>query len=232
MFDLVIPCYNPSEDWAENIVTRMEDLYISMGLYPHLILVNDGTGSQNLTNGVQLLSQQKFTFEFIELEANHGKGAALRKGISSTKNDHIIYTDIDLPYTIDSLIDVKRLLEEGYDVVAGTKNKAYYKNVPAIRVFISKILRKGIGLFFRMPVTDTQCGLKGMNIRGRSVFLSTTINRYLFDLEFIYMSFRKNLKVASIPVQLRDGIQFSSMNRGIILQESGNFLKLVFRKSK
>jgi hypothetical protein len=46
-------------------------------------------------------------------------------------------------------------------------------------------------------------------------------------LEFIYLlSGRKVLKVTGFPFALGSGITFSKMNRKILVQEAGNFLRI------
>ena len=63
-----------------------------------------------------------------------------------------------------------------------------------------------------MPVTDTQCGLKGFNKKGREKFLATTINRYLFDFEFIYASCHDPaIKTGTVSANLKNNVVFSNM---------------------
>jgi hypothetical protein len=83
---------------------------------------------------------------------------------------------------------------ESYDVVFGIKNKAYYKQLSLQRKLVSKILQLFIKILFpRLPVSDTQCGLKGMNLKGKAIFLHTKTDRYLFDLEFILNAAKSKL---------------------------------------
>ncbi|MEP6646532.1 MAG: hypothetical protein ABJC12_05550, partial [Saprospiraceae bacterium] len=57
----------------------------------------------------------------------------------------------------------------------------------------------------------------------------TSIDRYLFDLEFIYfLSSMPDLKVTGYPIRLRPGITFSKMNRKILFQEARNFIRIWF----
>ena len=87
-----------------------------------------------------------------------------------------------------------------------------------------------IRLFLSIPITDTQCGLKGFNRKVSPLFLSTTIDRYLFDLEFIKKAFKtKQYSIQAIPIRLNDNVVFSKMNYKILLPEMINFVKLLFR---
>jgi hypothetical protein len=90
-------------------------------------------------------------------------------------------------------------------------------------------LRLLIRFFIQIPTDDTQCGLKGFNIKGKEVFLSTSIDRYLFDLEFIFLAAKKKLTIQKVPVQLKKGIVLSKSNFGILSTELFNFLKIFLR---
>jgi hypothetical protein len=143
----------------------------------------------------------------------------------------VIYTDIDFPYTIESVAEiVEILLAKRASVVIGIKDASYYEHVPLVRRFISRLFRAFIRLSFRMPTDDTQCGLKGFDQRGKEIFLKTTIDRYLFDLEFVFLASRdKNIRIATREIKLREDVQFRKMNFGIIRNEACNFLKILIR---
>ncbi|HWB62373.1 MAG TPA: glycosyltransferase, partial [Chitinophagales bacterium] len=169
--------------------------------------------------------------KLVSYPINYGKGHALREGVKRELGQIVIYTDIDFPYTHASLVSIYNTLQSGNcDVAIGIRGEEYYTHLPKARVRISKFLRLLIRGLLRIPTDDTQCGLKGFNQNGKEVFLQTEIERYLFDLEFIFLSARKKLLIKTIPVQLRPGVELSSMRWKILLQESGNFLK-IFTKS-
>ena len=196
----------------------------------HLILVNDSAVKGIVDSDIEYLKQQIPHFQYIQYSPNRGKGYALRQGVGRAEQDICIYTDVDFPYEAKSFAAIYRLLaSEEADVAVGIKGENYYKNVPPMRVKISKLLRWFIRFFLKMSITDTQCGLKGFNRKGKSVFMKTTIDRYLFDLEFVYLSDRKKSGVKMLPVvaQLKEGVRFSSMNSRILMTEGVNFLKIL-----
>ena len=193
-------------------------------------MVNDGTSTISLTD-IQKLKDIIPQFVNISYDVNKGKGYALREGIKTSNADVCIYTDIDFPYTTDSFIKIWDQIVKGKtDIAVGVKDKSYYKHVPAGRKFISKILRTGSKNILRLKISDTQCGLKGFNKKGKDIFLKTTINRYLFDLEFIFLvSRQKEVSMVPVEIELKENVQFSSMRTGILLSEGFNFLKIFFK---
>ena len=86
-------------------------------------------------------------------------------------------------------------------------------------------------LLLGLRISDTQCGLKGMNNRGKVWFLKTTIDRYLFDLEFIFLVSRsKHDNVLAMSATVRPEIVFSKMHLGILIRESGNFIRILIKR--
>jgi glycosyltransferase involved in cell wall biosynthesis len=226
--DIILPVYNPLPAWEEIVIGRFQSLEKALpGLKIRLFVVNDGSQRLDLNTSLPILQTSIPDLQWISYSENRGKGYALRQGVSQSTADLIVYTDIDWPYSEESMIGLIQNLMGQVDAVIGTRDAAYYNHLPDARKRISKLLRTFNAKLLRLKVADTQAGLKGFRKNVKDVFLSTTIDRYLFDLEFIYLlSGKKEIKVIGFPITLRPGITFSKMNRKILLQEARNFLKI------
>ena len=228
---LIIPCYNPPQDWAHIICERYNTFGSRVEDEVELIIVMDGESATVTKEALLFLEKNIGRLKLVRYAENRGKGYAVRQGVAMASGEIILYTDIDFPYTMDSMYAIYMgLKNDGYDVGVGVKNEAYYSRVPLLRRIISRFLRLLIRVFLSMPVTDTQCGLKGFRRSVAQLFLQTTINRYLFDLEFIRNCFKgKKYRVKAIPVALNENIHFRSMDYRILLPEMLNFVKLLFK---
>src|SRR5690606_1861103 len=141
------------------------------------------------------------------------------------------YTDIDFPYTIESLVDIYSALKSPeHKIVIGVKDEQYYHSVPVFRKWISKSLRKMITIAFKIKTADTQCGLKGIRSSAKHIWLEGKIDRYLFDLEAIYNATKKNIPIITLPITLREGVSFSKIPIQRLIKEVRNFLTLVMHK--
>lgn len=229
--DIVLPCYRPQGDWEKTILCNYQTLQEALPeVELFLYLVSDGSAELLDPEALERLAHAIPHFEYMSYAPNRGKGYALRQGVARGKSSHCIYTDVDFPYTTESFCSIYQALCEGEDVVIGLRNAGYYAQAPWFRRLISKILRFFIRLLLRIPITDTQGGLKGFSSKGREVFLRTRIDRYLFDLEFVFLSARESgLRLVGREVSLRPNIVFSKMNWRVILQESRSFLGLFWR---
>jgi len=230
--DIVLPCYNPNDKW------HLELLKFHASAKEHyrlnFILVNDGSSPGRIDQQIRELEKHQIIVNYIAYEKNRGKGFALRSGVSRSKSSFCLYTDIDFPFTDHStLLLIHSLVSGQYDVVAGYREQEYYgKKMSRFRRSLSKAFRFFIKDILKMQVTDTQCGLKGFNAKGKEKFLATKTDRYLFDFEFIYSVCKDpSLKVQTVAAQLKDDVVFSKMKMRILLQEMVNLLSiLLFRQ--
>lgn len=230
--DIVLPCYNPTDKWYVELSAFHQ--FIKEHYEVNYIVVNDGSSTHKLPEHIELLRKTGVPLSYLSYEKNMGKGYALRKGVEASKSAFIVYTDIDFPFTNQSMLDVICKLTSGnVDVVAGYRSGSYYENtMSTFRKLLSKTFRWFMKSILKMVVSDTQCGLKGFNKVGRAKFLSTKINRYLFDFEFIYLSSKdKTIKIETVPVQLKENIVFSKMRVKVLFRETLNLFAVLLRRS-
>lgn len=229
---LILPCYNPPQDWERNVYTSYTAFCERINEVVELIIVVDGVSDSIEGDQLVYLQQKIPLLKLVQYAENKGKGYALRQGVAKATGGIVLYTDIDFPYTIESMFSVyDGLRKDLHDVAIGVKNESYYTHIPPVRKAISQALRVMIKTFLSLPVTDTQCGLKGFKSTVAPLFLKTTIDRYLFDLEFIRNCYRvKRFRIQPIPIALSEQVHFRKMNYRILLPELLNFAMLLTKK--
>ena len=227
---IILPCYNPPKDWEKIVVESFQKLAALTTNSIELILVNDGSKKGLSKEHLAYIENEIASFKLVSYDTNRGKGYALRQGVAASTGKLKIYTDIDFPYELESMIAIFSKLNKGSEVVLGKRGQSYYDKTPWIRKRISKTLRWFLKNFLRLPTDDSQCGLKGFNEEGAKVFLDTQIDRFLFDLEFIKLSAKRKKRIALQEVELKPNIIFSKVGFGILFRESLNFIKVLFRK--
>jgi glycosyltransferase involved in cell wall biosynthesis len=229
--NVIVPCYNPPEGWADALAGRFllfrqaaSDWVDETGL----IVVDDGSVSAASAASFARLRDILPEARIVSYPVNRGKGHALRQGVGASDTDIHLVTDADFPYTIESMLRVTATVREQGGIAAGNRDTNYYDRVPAFRRWLSKALRWLLRYVLRQPVDDSQCGLKGFDEAGKKVFLETTIDRFLFDLEFLMLA-NGRVSVTPVPVTLREGVTFSKVGWGILVTEGRNFLRLLWR---
>lgn len=229
---VVVPCYNPQPGWEEVLAAKFTALQKELaGLIDEtgLIVVNDGSVRQATEENFGLLKSLVPGARVVSYAENRGKGYALRQGVLAADAGLILVTDIDFPYTTDSMRRVVEALHVHGGIAAGNRDTAYYAHVPAFRRRLSQMLRWLLRNVLRQPIDDSQCGLKAFDHAGKAVFLETTIDRFLFDLEFLMLAAGR-VPVHPVPVELRPGVVFSSVSWKVLATEGWNFLRLFIRQ--
>lgn len=229
--NIIVPCYNPPEGWAEALAERFLKFRNAVKGETGLIVVNDGSTQYSTDLIFKRLSEILPEVNIVSYAANQGKGYALRQGVAASEADFHIVTDADFPYTIESMLRVAATLRERGGIAAGNRDTAYYDKVPVFRRLLSKALRWLLRNVLRQPVDDSQCGLKGFDNEGKKIFLETTIDRFLFDLEFLMLA-NGRIPVTPVPVELREGVVFSPVGWKILATEGRNFIRLLIRTKR
>ena len=229
--EIVQPVYNPRDGWAEKYIVRYNELRLLFaGVNLRIVFVNDGSTKNFDEQIIQFLKEKIEYINIVSYTENKGKGYAVRQGVKQTEAPLVLYTDYDFPYEMPCLYKAYQQLKSGMDVVVGIRNEAYYSHLGYRRKLVSKACNFLNKVFLKIPHTDTQSGLKGFSIKGKELMLKTTITQFLFDTEFVCMAYQnKKIKVATIDVELREGVKFTRMSFKTILSETINFTSILMR---
>lgn len=229
-FDLVLPCYDPPQHWADQLCADFYQLRAALpGIPVQLILVIDGPAKHVTPATLQYLQHEIPGIRVIHHPVNRGKGYALRLGVAVGDSPFQVCTDIDIPFGPAAIAEAFDLLQHGADVVAGVRSPAYAKCLPRQRKLISGVNRMLNRYLLHLKVTDAQAGLKAFNSKGREAFLSTSVNGFLFDSEFVYRAGKnRSMVISTVRIHCRQGIRFSAFRTKVLWRELRNFLGILF----
>lgn len=153
---VVVPLYNEDESLPE--LTKWIDKVMAANHYSYeIVFVNDGS-TDNSWSVIKELQNQYPEVRGIKFRRNYGKSAALFCGFEAAQGDVVITMDADLQDSPDEIPGLyKMIIEEGYDLVSGWKQKRYdplSKTLPS--KFFNWTARKVSGIYLH----DFNCGLK------------------------------------------------------------------------
>ncbi|WP_185937244.1 glycosyltransferase [Chitinophaga polysaccharea] len=231
--DLILPCWNPAGPWVESLIRHYHEITTLMGDTPvQLILVNDGSVKNFTPQHITWLEVAIPGIIIVSYTRNRGKGFAVREGVKRSQHAFQVYTDLDFPFGVNAVKEAYDGLLRGMDVVAGERGEAYLHKLPHKRRIITRISRLLNRRVLNLKVEDAQAGLKGFNVYGRNILLSTRIDGFLYDSEFLYQAGkRSHLKIGAVAVSCRPGIQFSSFRTKLLMKEVMNYCRIIFSSS-
>jgi glycosyltransferase involved in cell wall biosynthesis len=144
----------------------------------------------------------------VALKENRGKGAAVRAGVLAARGRTIAFTDADLAYAPDQIGGLVDLVEEGWDVVVGSRRHTDTTTLVRARR-LREIGGRAINLLTRAVLLghyrDTQCGLKAFRSDvARLIFAHTRVDGFAFDVEVFHLVERYHLSLAEVPVRVEN----------------------------
>ncbi|MDP4249372.1 MAG: glycosyltransferase [Bacteroidota bacterium] len=231
---IIIPVYNGS-DLLERHMSPFLTYLDGLPYKTEVVIVDDGSLDRDLTSAYA----QRHDLAFFGLDANLGKGAALRKGFELARGNFLLFTDADIPFQYQNIEALIYLLRENPNrLVIGDRTdplSAYFEKTTLLRNAGSRILSLWVNLFFISSIQDTQCGLKGMGKAvSKKLFGDSCINRFAIDIELIYLAFKNNIPVLKMPVQLRcnDKSSVNTIKDGLKLLQDLRRIRKIHGKRK
>ena len=201
LISVVIPAYN-EEKRIERCLHETHRTMTSMGADFEIILVDDGSFDQTLSLA-RMAAEDFGNVRVIGYPENLGKGYALVKGAMEAAGDLILFVDADLevhPRQVALLYAA--LVGLSADVVIGSKlHPSSTIEYPLKRRILSSGYYVLIRLLFRLPVRDTQTGLKLYKTEVlRRVAGRLLVKGFAFDLEALVNAQRLGYRIAEAPV--------------------------------
>ncbi|MCF2528239.1 glycosyltransferase [Yinghuangia soli] len=209
---IVIPYFNPGAAIAATVRQTAEALEAldSRHLAFEVIAVSDGSndGSPALLADA-LPPHLADRLIALELPYNQGKGAALRTGFEHAHGRYVGFIDADGdldPALLAGMYETAR----GFDLDAVVGAKRHTCSIAAaahdpLRGLTSRVFARLAATLFRLPVTDTQTGIKIFRADALDAALPhSRENRFVIDLELLALMHRQGARrVMEVPVRFR-----------------------------
>ena len=201
LVSVVMPAFNEATTVERNLCETFDALE-RLGCRHEVIVVDDGSSDETPAL-VARVASRRASLRLIRLGENTGKGFALVRGASEARGDLVLFLDADLevhPRQLGLLYEV--LVRERVDLVIGSKlhPRARIDYPPRRRVVTLAYYLLVRGLF-RLPVRDTQTGLK---LYRREVLDAVVplllVKRFAHDLEVLVNAHRLGFRIAEAPV--------------------------------
>lgn len=203
---IIIPAYDEQERLGKT-VGRILSYAEKENLGAELIVVDDG--SRDRTAEVARRAGDDFPAaptRVISYPENRGKGFAVRTGLLAAVADTALFSDADLSTPIEELPKlIDPIKKDRYDVTFGSRaldRTLIGRHQPWRREQGGKFFNLLVRILTGLPFWDTQCGFKAFNMKKfRPLLDLMQIDRFGFDVEFLYVAARHGLRLKEIPVR-------------------------------
>lgn len=224
---LIIPAYNEERRLPRTL--ESVNTYLQQQSYTYEVIVVDDGSDDRTSQIVRNFRKNQPRFGLIVLPRNKGKGCAVRTGVLHSRGRFVIFTDADLSTPVEELEKLWPLLEEGYDLVIGSRRSPDSRIIVPqgwLRRFMGGmyiVLNRWLGI---KDVEDVTCGFKGFRREAaKQIFKIARLNAFSFDSEVLYLAQHKfRFRWTKVPIEWKD----SSGSKVHILRETAvSFLDLI-----
>ena len=211
---VVVPALN-EEDRLPRTLERIASHLARRGGDYEVLVVDDGSRDRTAARA------ESAGATVLRNETNRGKGFAVRRGMLAARGARRLMTDADLSTPIEELERLGARMDEGHDVVVGSRA------LPGSRIEVRQPwYRENSGRLFNVfvralavpGVMDTQCGFKLFSAAAaRDVFSAARLDGFSFDVEALFLARKKGYRIAEVPVVWRnDAASRVSLLRGFL----------------
>jgi glycosyltransferase involved in cell wall biosynthesis len=203
---IVIPAYNEAERLGESlkiIISYLKESRTSA----EIIVVDDGSSDATAKIAEEIFAQSpNVAARAIRYEQNRGKGFAVRTGLEAARGQIALFSDADLSTPIEELSKLVQPIETGAaDVTFGSRaldRSLIGTHQPWRREQGGKVFNLVVKSLTGLPFWDTQCGFKAFRMSAfRPLLPVMKIDRFGFDVEFLYVANFANLRLQEIAVR-------------------------------
>jgi len=229
---VVLPTYNE----RENLRTIVESIQ-TYAPGAHVLVVDDDSPDGTGALADELNREQPEKVFVLHRTRKEGLGRAYVAGFEfalARDYDFVLQMDADFSHDPKYLPAFFEAARES-DLVVGSR---YLKGISVVnwdlkRLILSKAATLYVRLVTRMPLTDTTGGFKcwrreALEAIGLEGVFS---NGYLFQVEMTYKAFRKNLRIAEVPIVFVERrLGRSKMHWGIIAEALWGVVRMRLRR--
>jgi dolichyl-phosphate beta-glucosyltransferase len=203
---IVVPAYNEARSIGGTLAAMRR--YLDARSYAYEIIVS-ADGDDGTREVVGKLAADDPRVSVIGSAGRGGKGRGVRNGVARARGKVVGFVDADAKTPIDELEKLLPWLDQGYDLVIGSRGLAE-SQIEVAQRWYRRLGSRGFGILMHLVmglphVRDTQCGFKFF--RGavaRDLFARQRIDGYMFDIEILHLAARAGYRVKEVGVRWRD----------------------------
>jgi glycosyltransferase involved in cell wall biosynthesis len=193
---VVMPCLNEART-VGRCVAKARRALEQMNVAGEVVVADNGSqdGSQNIARdqGARVVSVER-----------RGYGSALQAGVAAAHGRYVIMGDADDSYDFSRLEPFVAKLREGHDLVMGNRFRGGIRPgaMPWLHRYIGNPVLSGIlNLFFRTPIRDAHCGLRGFR---KDAYEKLRLNTpgMEFASEMVVKASLNRQRITEVPVVL------------------------------
>jgi len=201
LINIIIPVYNE----RENIKNTLLEIKTKIKT-PHNIFIVYDFDEDNSIPVVKNLMQNNRNIYLIKNKYSSGVLNAIKTGFDTINNGVVLVVMADLSDDLDKVDEMFKKINEGYDIVCGSRYMKGGKQIggPRIKKFLSKLAGISLHYLSGIPTHDVTNSFK---MYKKSVLDNIEIESnggFELGMEIVVKAFLKGYKITEVPSIWRD----------------------------
>ena len=198
---VVIPAFNEQDRIGDTVTGIMA--YLDQKPFTwEILVIDDGSNDKTYQVIDEISSGTEVSVNILSIQ-HGGKGWAVKNGMLAARGEYRFMADADMAMPVDQIDRFLKFIEEGYDIVIGSRQMAGSRRFsePRSRHLMGRIFNWIVQILAIKGFQDTQCGFKCFNAKTAEVLFGLLYTKgFGFDVELLYLADKLNLSVLEIPI--------------------------------
>lgn len=200
----LFPCLNEAETLGA-CIAEVAGALSHLGIRGEILVADNGSTDGSPDIAARAGARVIAVADSFPNVAKRGYGTGLLAGLDAARSDRVVFADSDGSYDVSNLGAYVEALAGGADLVMGNRFRG------GIRPGAMPLLHRVVGnpgltllgrIFFRAPVGDVNCGMRGC--RRRAILdLNLRSMGMEFAIEMVAKASLNGLSIAEVPTVLR-----------------------------
>lgn len=207
---LFIPVYNEERIIEKNVEEILKE--INKLPFDFELIVVDDSSTDNSSTILKKLSKKRPSLIHLRYENGPTRRENLAQSFKKAKGGIIVFMDMDLATNLQYLTDLINPINEGYDIVTGSRYVPGSKTKRKLsRLIVSRLYNNFVRSYFKTKVKDHECGFKAFKKEGilklvdEMGFDEKLERGVAWDTEMLVRALRHNYKIKEIPIIWKEG---------------------------
>lgn len=202
---VILPAYN-----EENALSMVIEEILHQNTIDEIFIVDDGSTD----NTYRIAEDYSKSYEKVKIfrhKQNLGKVAALHTGIKNSSGDILILTDADLSYPASVFSKMILEIENGSDLVLGSRFMGGVRNMPLVNQIGNQVLSLIVSYVTGIRISDSQTGLRAFR-KENFESLDVDANGLEYETKMTVRAAKLGYKITEIPLEYRKRIGESKLS--------------------
>jgi glycosyltransferase involved in cell wall biosynthesis len=188
-----IPAYNEAKTLG-NVLGEIKKVMKGSKYKYKIVVVNDGSKDKTAA-----IAKEQGAIVFSHPK-NYGLAQTFRTEMRECLKlnpDVIVHTDADGQYLANEIPKLIRKVEEGYDLVLGSRFKGNIESMPLIKRFGNRAFSKVISNITKRRISDGQTGFRAFTKEVANIELTST---FTYTQEQVIRAVKEKFRIIEVPV--------------------------------